>query len=241
MFRPAGVRRGRLRAVGRRRARGRRAGARRLRPRQAEICRPHRHRLHPRQRARRSIASSSRWREQEPPFEPLPTEERGVQQAGLGRAEAGGRGRFPRLDAWRPRAAGLVPGPARGQVGQGGGARGEGRAPPTTTSRRPNAAPSVKNAQCRHRRQGDAHPPRPRLLGGRRHHQARSCRLLQQGLEMDAAARRRPADLRWCAARRAPRANASSRSTRAPASRPSFSISCRRRATRSSPSTISTA
>ena len=39
-------------------------------------------------------------------------------QADLGRAEAGRRSRFSRLDAWRARTAGLVPGPARGQAGQ---------------------------------------------------------------------------------------------------------------------------
>ena len=47
-------------------------------------------------------------------------------RAGLGRAEARGRSRFPRLDPWRPRAPGLVPGPARGQTGEAGGARDQG-------------------------------------------------------------------------------------------------------------------
>ena len=120
--------------------------------------------------------------------------------------------------AWRPRAPGLVPGPARGQAGKGGGARGEGAAAATTTAARPNAAPARSKRRATPRPSASVtltHPDRV-YWAGRRRHQTRSRRILQQGLGLDAAACRRPADRAGALSGRRRRVNASSRSTRTP-------------------------
>ncbi len=62
------------------------------------------------------------------------------------------------------------------------------------------------------------HPDRM-MFTRHRHHQARADRLLPGDCRSHAAARRRPAVQRWCAARKATTRNASSRSTRRPAGR----------------------
>ena len=99
----------------------------------------------------------------------------------------------------------------------------------------PKAAEAQHQDRCQRR---GAVASRPRLLGRRQGQQARPRRILFRHLELDAPARGRPADRAACAAPRAPPGNASSRNTPPWASPPSICISCPRRATRSSPSTI---
>ena len=101
------------------------------------------------------------------------------------------------------------------------------------------SAPVEKKQRQRCRRA--SHASRPDLLGGCRHHQARSCRLLCADLEMDAAAPSRSANCTCCVVRKAHRVNAFFKNMRAPASRSSIFILFRKKATRLFPSTISMA
>ena len=88
------------------------------------LRRAHRHRLHPRERARALSQAKGTQTCEVGAGERAEGRTRRA-RAGLGRAQTGGGSRFPRLDAWRPGAAGFVPGPARGQAGQACGARGQ--------------------------------------------------------------------------------------------------------------------
>ena len=167
-----------------RRARARRARGRRLD--QAGRARGHRlHRRvaarHPRAparaRARRSRRSSTRpdgARRHEHP---------------LGRAHARRRGRVRRVDRGRAAPAPVVPRAARGQVRRGGHRREPPLPPPERLA--PGASPDegrwspiVAGVA--------ADESGPRLLAGRRRHQARARALLRVGRRADAAARRGP-------------------------------------------------
>ncbi len=146
----------------------------------------------------------------------------------LGQARARGGGRVPRLDRRRHPAPRCLPRPARRQAGardrprgrrrQGWHGRGQAEAPA-----------------------GQAHPSRPRLLAGRRRHQAGPRRLLRRGLAADGAASSSTARSRSCAARAGPRASASSRSTPGRGTARRSSPSTTRRTTATSRSSRSTA
>ena len=116
----------------------------------------------------------------------------------LGQARARRRGRVPRLDRRRHPAPRRLPRSARGQAGARDHPRGAGR--------KGKADPSREAA-------GPPDPSRPRLLAGRRRHQAGPRRLLRRGLAAHGAASSSTVRSRSCAARAAPRASASSRST----------------------------
>ena len=78
-----------------------------------------------------------------------------------------------------------------------------GRAAAEDRRPRPPAARKIGKIQRRRGRRHRAEPSRPRLLGGRRRHQADAGRVLHAGLGLDGAARRPAACWRWCAARTA--------------------------------------
>ena len=75
--------------------------------------------------------------------------------------------------------------------------------PPKRTHTASKPVPARGKTPCRGRRRG-AEPSRPRLLGGRRRHQADAGGILHRGLGLDAPARRPAACWRWCAAPTAP-------------------------------------
>ena len=235
MLRPAGTGGRGLCAVERRRACGRRAGARLLRKRQIALRRTHRHRLQPCRRARTlSQAQSPQARHAGAATGAEGRTRRA--RADLGFARAGGRGRFPRLDPWRPGAAGLVPGAARGQAGQAGRARSQSHGGESESRGQAQRAGAKRQG---HRRRRDFVASRPRLLARRRRQQARSRRILHADLAMDATACRRPPDRAVALsggrgrAMLFPETCRGRHRHRAPASDP------RERATRSSRSTIS--
>ncbi len=124
-------------------------------------------------------------------FDTVPKEERGVRKPIWVEPKSGRRSRFSRLDAWRARAAGLVPGPARGQAGKQVVREVKALAAATKTATK--RSPPVAQCQGRGRRR-NAVASRPRLLGRRRRQQKGSRRVLRADLEMDAPACDRAAD-----------------------------------------------
>ena len=197
MLRPAGIRRGRLRALDRGRARGRRAGAWLLST-TANCTMPGAPAPASPMKARARLYRKLKRDRGKPPFEAVPAEERGVHsRSGSSRswwpksistagpmATACGRPRF--------RACARTSQQGRGARGEENRRRGQQRRAARATQRAKCASSAKQLPKVVVGR--SAHPSRPRLLGRCRRHQARSRRVLQQGLEMDAAACRRPAD-----------------------------------------------
>ena len=207
------------------------AAARLLRGRRAALRRPGRHRLGRRQERDLSQAPRAAVARDKPPLEQVPAEER-RQQGEMGRAEARRRGRLPRLDrrtGWSARRS--FKGMREDKPAKRSGAGGRPDARTVKRSRRRcgrRRRPRPRRGQGRRQTSGGgrgrgrhAEPSRPRLLGGRRRHQADARRVLHArsgtGCEPHVA---RPRARAGALSGRRSRASASSRSTRPPASTP---------------------
>ena len=164
-----------------------------------------------------------------PPFETIPAEERRRKVKWV-KPRARGRDRFPRLDRRNPAAAGLVQGLARGQAGAAGGAGDRVRCRARPSRRRCGRR---RRARPRRRPSRKSRPRREIRSRGRRRHAdaiptgsigttpASPSRISRTTTSRSGSGWRRmspAACSRWCAAPTARPDNASTRSTRPPAS-----------------------
>jgi len=122
VLRPPGVRGRWLRSLDGGSTGDRRPRARLLRGRQAALRRTRRHRLQP-QSGARAVQAAEGVADRQAAIRCRSGGRARQERRALGRAQNGGRDRIPRLDPWRSRAAGIVPGRAGRQGGQRSGAR----------------------------------------------------------------------------------------------------------------------